>query len=192
VIVSGDLTREGVQNAGDAGRSGAAGPVRIRIGFGTLSSFNAMSYGAGLMDHLAAIAKQKGMDAMKSMNAGEDCKYLTFEDFNTTGLTGDPQVERRYDGDPPNAFHTFFRAEGQTDKVDDRKQGSKGVGKVTFIAASRARAVFGLSCRYDDARTLLFGTAVLQTHRLNGQDYDGDAWFGREENERVQPLEDES
>jgi len=187
---SGDLTREGVQNADDAGRDGATGPVRIRIGFGALSSFRAMVYGAGLMDHLPAIAKQKRMDAVKSVSASEDCKYLTFEDFNTTGLTGDPQTERRYDGDPPNAFHTFFRAEGQTDKIDDRKQGSKGVGKVTFIAASRARAVLGLTCRYDDARTLLFGTAVLHTHRLNGQDYDGDAWFGREESEHVQPLED--
>ena len=99
-------------------------------------------------------------------------------------------MPRRDDGDPPNAFHTFFRAEGQTDKTDDRKQGSKGVGKVTFMAASHGRAVFGLTRRYDDERTLLFGTAVLHTHRLDGKDYDGDAWFGRQENGHVQPIED--
>lgn len=185
---AGDLVREGAQNAGDA--HGGDGPVRIRIGFGELPASQAEFYVAGLAEHLHEIGKLKGMEAVKMIAANRPVRFMTFEDFGTTGLTGSPEVDRRYDGDPPNAFHTFFRAEGQTDKVDDRKQGSKGVGKITFMAASLARAVFGLTCRQDDDRTLLFGTAVLRTHRIAGEHYDGDAWFGFEVNKRVQPIED--
>lgn len=173
---AGDLAREGSQNAGDAARNG--GPVRVRIGFGTLDAALVPPYAAGLTEHAPEIAKQKGLAAVAAVTAGQPLAYLTFEDFNTTGLTGDPSVARRYDGDPPNAFHTFFRAEGQTDKTDDRKQGSKGVGKVTFMAPSHARAVFGLTTRFDDKKTLLFGTAVLHTHRLGAEHFDGDAWYG--------------
>ncbi len=182
--------REGAQNAGDAIRGGE-GPVRIRISFGSLPSERVAAYTAGLMEHIPEIAKLKGMSAVEVVGKLEQCKFLAFEDFGTTGLTGDPHLERRYDGDPPNAFHTFFRAEGQTDKVDERKQGSKGVGKITFMAASHARVVLGLTCREDDARTLLFGTAVLpEAHRVDGADYDGDAWFGRNVDDRVQAIED--
>ena len=187
---AGDLAREGAQNAGDAALNHGSGPVRIRIAFGVLPAGRAAAYTVGLMDHIEDIAKQKGMESVKAVKADQSCAFLTFEDFNTTGLTGDPDAERRYDGDPSNAFHTFFRAEGQTDKVDDRKQGSKGVGKVTFLAASHARAVFGLTCRHDDARTLLFGTAVLHTHRHDGIHYDGDAWFGRADADCARPIED--
>lgn len=185
---AGDLVREGVQNAGDA--SAGNGPVRVRIGFGELPTARAAVYAVGLVEHAKVVAKQKGMTAVGTVARGGACRFLTFEDFNTTGLTGDPSVARRYEGDPENHFHTFFRAEGQTDKLDDRKQGSKGVGKVTFMAASTARALFGLTYRSDDFRTLLFGTAVLQTHRLDGVDYDGDAWFGRLNEQHVaQPIE---
>jgi hypothetical protein len=187
---SGDLVREGAQNAGDA-KEGYSRPVRIRISFGELPASRTGCYAFGLTAHIPEIAKLKGMGNVKAVDVARPCKFLVFEDFGTTGLTGDPELERRYDGDEPNAFHTFFRAEGQTDKDDDLKQGSKGVGKITFMAASNARAVLGLTYRYDDKRTLLFGTAVLRTHRLDSQDYDGDAWFGCEVGEHVQPIEAE-
>lgn len=185
---AGDLVREGAQNAGDARRNGQ--PVRIRIAFGTLPAGRVAVYIKGLVEHAGEVAKQKGMGVIKALSPAAICSYLSFEDFNTTGLTGTPEQERRYEDDPANAFHTFFRAEGQTDKVDERKQGSKGVGKVTFMAPSLPRAVFGLTTRFDDKRTLVFGTAVLHTHRLDGQDFEGDAWFGRLENELVKPIED--
>jgi len=174
---AGDIIREGGQNAGDAKDTRVHGPVRVRITLGTLSQTKAARYLRGLTEHLPEVAKQKGMQGATAA-LSDDCTFLTFEDFNTTGLTGDPATLRRYKEDPPNAFHTFFRAEGQTDKDDDSKQGSKGVGKVVFMSASIIRAVLGLTCRVDDGRTLLFGTAVLHTHRLHDRDYDGDAWFG--------------
>lgn len=175
---AGDIVREGGQNAADAKDDRIQGPVRIRITLGTLANAKASRYLEGLRAHLPEVAKQKGMRGVTAA-LSDDCAFLAFEDFNSTGLTGDPETLRRYKEDPPNAFHTFFRAEGQTDKEDDSKQGSKGVGKVVFMSASIIRAVLGLTYRADDRKTLLFGTAVLHTHRLDGKDYDGDAWFGK-------------
>lgn len=187
---AGDLVREGGQNSMDARAKDAGGPVRVRIAFGSLDRDSALKYAAGLQEHAKSIRQQRARDRVAAAIEQEQCEYLLFEDFNTTGLTGSPEQLRRYDNEEPNSFHTFFRAEGQTDKVDATKQGSKGVGKVTFMAASRARAVLGLTTRHDK-RTLLFGTAVLHTHRHGDEDYDGDAWYGRQrENEGVMPVED--
>lgn len=187
---SGDIVREGGQNAGDAKDPLVHGPVRVRITLGRLDAAKAAAYLGQLRSHLPEVAKQRGMAGVAAALSG-DCPFLAFEDFNTTGLTGNPDQLRRYKEDPSNAFHTFFRAEGQTDKDDDSKQGSKGVGKVVFMAASTVRAVLGLTCR-TDGRSLLFGTAVLHTHRLAGTDYDGDAWFGEVAGHRVAPVEDTS
>lgn len=187
---AGDLVREGGQNSADAKLTD---PVRVRISFGELAANRAAVYAVGLAEHAVDCAEQSKVESLRAVNPDAPCKYLTFEDFNTTGLTGQTEIERRYRTDPPNAFHTFFRAEGQTDKLEGTKQGSKGIGKVTFLAVSRARAVLGLT-RRADGRSLLFGTSVLLTHRHAGADYDGDAWFGRiaPGSSRVDPIEDES
>jgi hypothetical protein len=189
--LSGDLVREGTQNANDA-RLNPNAPVRIRIGFGQLDEKRKSAFLKGMTKHLPEIAKRKGMDGIDDVLSPDNpCHFLTFEDFGTTGLTGDPLATRRYDAEGPNPFHTFFRAEGQTDKNDETKQGSKGVGKVTFMKASRIRAVLGLTTRFDDHKTLSFGTAVLRHHSLEGMDYEPDAWFGLQESSHsaVQPID---
>lgn len=179
-----DLGREGVQNSQDV-RQDRTQPVCIRITFGTLSAESATPYRQGLMPHLDAVRTEVPHVATVS---GE-CRFLSFEDFNTSGLTGDPAQSRRYLQDAKNAFHTFFRAEGKTDKQEGQR-GSHGVGKVVFQAVSAARAVLGLTTRITDGRTLLFGTAVLPSHRLNGKDYDCDAWFGLDIDGHIMPEED--
>lgn len=186
---AGDLVREGTQNACDAV---VDDPVRIRIGFGSLDATRAVVYSAGMVEHVDELSKLRGLSGIQAIKVGQPCPYLTFEDFNTTGLTGDPLLQRRYDGDPTNAFHTFFRAEGQTDKVEDRKQGSKGVGKVAFMASSAARAVLGMTYENGKDRTIMYGTAVTQTHRFNDKDYDGDAWFGEDQLNHADPVEDKA
>ena len=179
-----DLVREGPQNSEDARLDGSE-PVKIRIAIGLLAADHAATYAAGLHPHLPVLTK-----SLPSMAAAHGaCRYLAFEDFNTTGLTGDESVERRYDGEPANAFHTFFRAEGKTDK-NHGERGSHGVGKIALMAASEIHAVLGLTRRHDDGKSLLFGTAVLRTHVLNGKHYEGDAWFGLKQDARVLPETD--
>src|SRR5690606_19994468 len=131
----GDLVREGGQNSMDARRDDSESPARVRIAFGSIAQNCASKYAAELLEHAESIGRQRKQDHVTPALKAEVCEYLLFEDFNTTGLTGDVAMLRRYDDDAPNNFHTFFRAEGQTDKVDATKQGSKGVGKVTFMAA---------------------------------------------------------
>lgn len=187
---AGDLVREGGQNSMDVRLNSGTGAARVRITFGVLPNEKALNYFTGFQDHAKSLKAQRPKDKVASALNEKFCEYLLFEDFNTTGLIGDPRVLRRYDDEEPNNFHTFFRAEGQTDKVDATKQGSKGVGKVTFLAASKALAILGLTTR-DDGKTLLFGTAVLNTHRHEGKDYDGDAWYGTQQpGEGVMPIED--
>ena len=57
----------------------------------------------------------------------EPCAFLAFEDFGTTGLTGDRSQYQPIEGQT-NAFFNFFRAEGKTDKGGDDR-GRWGVGQ---------------------------------------------------------------
>lgn len=174
-----DLVREGLQNSIDAKRKDVK-QVRVRICFGTLSSERAKRYAEGLEPHIPKLIHLR--PSLKVLNG--PCRYLVFEDFGTTGLTGDKECARNYEG--KNAFHTFFRAECKTDKTHGQL-GSHGIGKVAFMAASQAHMVLGLTYTFDLKETLFLGTAVLRSHELNGQDYECDAWYGLPGSKVVMP-----
>lgn len=178
-----DLVREGLQNSMDAKRKDSK-QVQVRIRFATLSAERASRYLEGLEPHIPKLIRHRpGLRALKG-----SCRYLAFEDFGTTGLTGDPTQPRIYD-DQENHFHTFFRAENKTDKIQG-ELGSHGIGKVAFLAASQAHMVLGLTHRYDDKETLFLGSTVLRSHELKGQDYECDAWFGLPGPKVVMPSSD--
>ena len=179
----GDVTkavvREGIQNTLDARgtNSGALRePARIRIflseSLKALSATRVRRWFEDLWPHVDA----PGNGLRDRPNRDDSCPFLVFEDFGTTGLTGDPAEHQIVDG-VKNNFLNFFRAEGHSDK-GDQDRGSWGVGKTVFPRTSRISSFFGLTIRSDDANRMLLGRSVLKYHRVNGQSYQSDGYFG--------------
>ena len=181
------VVREAIQNSLDA-RDGTSGTSVVRIFYsGTAAAVPGADYAAafrgGRIDpHYAH--KKSGLESVPS--ADEPCVYLTIEDFNTTGLTGD--VTRRPTDDElesdrikGNYYNYFFR-ENRSDKNGAGALGSWGAGKIMFMKASRLRTAFTLSVRDDAAHPrFLAGRSVLMSHSVGGDTYAPDYWFGVDE-----------
>lgn len=170
------IVREGIQNSLDAAKGEGHVHVRIALGKWSLDETNTKwpDYGNGLTDHVNGAAK--GNLLPDPPQSGESLRYLVFEDFGTTGLTGDPAQWWPEEG-ISNPFFNYFRAEGISDKSANAR-GRHGVGRLVFMFASRVRAMFGLTRRAGSAGGLLMGTSVLSNHRLHGQPFLPDGWFG--------------
>lgn len=172
------IVREGIQNSLDAAAGRDHAHVRIVLGEWSAGEIAARwnRYGGGLLEHLKA-AGGVGQLAERSQTT-RSFRYLSFEDFGTTGLTGDP-AQWWPDENKPNPFFNYFRAEGISDKSANQR-GRHGVGRLVFMFASRIRCMFGLTQRADGNGTnaLLMGTSVLRSHRIGGTPYRADGWFG--------------
>ncbi len=186
------LIREGVQNSLDAVAPGQR--VRVVITLGSLAGSKGLASLRPFLDHgwEHFLASDNGLT--DSPSPEDACRYLVFEDFGTTGLTGDAGQLLPIE-DVDNRFFHFFRVEGRSDK-HETDRGRWGVGKQVFPRASRIKSVFGLTSRNDDKRQLLMGQAILRSHRVTshrvGDIYYQDGWFGkRQGNDRpVYPIED--
>ncbi|MEY2878028.1 MAG: hypothetical protein RLZZ15_408 [Verrucomicrobiota bacterium] len=187
------LVREGTQNTLDAAASDDGVDqtlVRITLSTATKSAKAAeiAPFFRGVWPHVTA--KGSGLRPDTAPTSKEDCPFLLFEDFGTTGLIGDEtQVS---DTDEPNPFYFFFRAENRSAKTGDSR-GRWGVGKQVFPRASRANLIFGYTVRRDDKKRLLMGSAVLKSHHIadDAAFYMPDGFFGhRREDDLVLPIED--
>lgn len=171
------LVREGVQNSLDA----AADPsqaVLVRLTLGTCGGdpreVNGRWFG-GLMPHL----HQEDVGAPEPPRHDQACRYFLFEDFYTVGLTG--HFHAPYSPGSVNNFVNFMYHDGVTGK-SDRKLGSRGVGKIVFTMASRARTVFACTIPQAaaDARPLLVGKNLLKFREVDGQLFGSRAYFLKE------------
>jgi len=183
------IVREGIQNSLDAAPDDKI--VRVRLTLGARKTADGLSlwkkYAAELEPHLNALG-DKLADPPQSSDA---FRFLVFEDFETSGLKGDPAQWQIVEG-VKNGFFEFFRAEGVSTK-EGSSRGRHGVGKFVFMAASRVRTIFGLT-RRDDGRELLMGTTVLRHHHLDGTHYMPDGWYGLDDpnaEHNVLPLEND-
>lgn len=168
------LVREGIQNSMDAAVSDGIVEVRITLANTqwALSPERASFWLDGAWPHVGA----KGNGLRNPPSSGDACPFLVFEDFGTTGLTGD--VEQAFD-EPThkNAFFYFFRAEGRSSK-GETDRGRWGVGKHVFPRSSGLSATFGYTARSTDGRRLLMGHSILKSHKLGGHHYTPDGYFG--------------
>lgn len=162
------LVREALQNALDAGkgidRDGA--PVHVRIGINrgeqALPAIQAAAWLAALRPHLVS----PGSGIKTAPPLGEDCDYLTVEDFGTSGLTGDTESDDA--GGERNNFVDFLRSDGRTRKSEGDR-GSWGVGKNVFPRSSRINGFIAFTIRHDDKQQLLMGKSILKIRRV-GED----------------------
>jgi len=175
------LVREGIQNTLDARRKKADGsrePAHARIFLSemgaALPASRAQHWFSTLWPHVLA----PGNELRNQPALADPCPYLVFEDFGTTGLTGDPEAHDQF-GEDKNRFLRFFRGEGISGSGDDKIIGSWGVGKTVFPRASRISSFFGLTVREDDRKHLLLGRSILKYHRVNERSYKPDGYFGQ-------------
>lgn len=170
------LVREGIQNALDAGIKGECVLVRISLSDTqkAIPTGRVAPYLMGIWSHLTASGNGLRQEDIPARD--DACGYLLFEDFGTTGLTGDLDQAFGSKTGKKNHFYHFFRAEGQSDK-DAADRGSWGVGKHVFPRSSRISTWFGISMRIDDRRRVLMGRAILKSH-WDGDRYCQDGYFG--------------
>ena len=184
------LVREAIQNSLDA-RASAGAPVRVRIYLslqsGALSPTDMARWTPGLRRHLQI----PGSGAREVPTETAYCPFLVYEDFGTTGLTGDPQrYQAESDETEKNNFFSFFRAEAFSEK-EASEGGIWGVGKTVFLGTSDINTFFGLSSTEDGQ--LLLGRCVLRYHTLDSQPYTSDGYFGmRRDDGLVLPVDEAS
>lgn len=163
----GSLVRESVQNAIDA----RVGPAPVRVTFALheaqIRQTDALRYLAGLKPHLAAMSPPVPWPLD---NESHTIRWLVYEDFQTSGLCGDPAII----DDPPSGtredFYWFWRNVGRSAKTGE-KLGRWGLGKTVFPSSSNINCIIGLTRRADDSRLLIMGQAVLRNHTIGGKRY---------------------
>lgn len=177
------LIREDIQNRLDAKRRKVEGPVRVRYWIGTseaaVKRTSAAQWLKGLNKHINA---EKSLEELNSEEIDLDrpMPYLLIEDFNTTGLRGDPmrttdpisseEIKDR------NDFYWFIRNVGRTGKkAGDR--GRWGLGKIVYPASSHIRSFFAYSVRENDLHESLIGRSVLAIHQAGGLEYQSEGYF---------------
>jgi RNA polymerase primary sigma factor len=167
------LVRESIQNSMDA--TSGPDPAHVRFVIGVCDDEDVVrSFLDGLEPHLDACGLKVKKSDRRSM------RYLTVEDFNTTGLRGDPTDVYETAG-ADNEYFYFYRAEGKSGKHTGSR-GSWGVGKYTMPLASRIRAFVGVTRRAGSAGPggagpLVMGQIVLTPHKVGGVSYQPDGWW---------------
>jgi len=182
------LVRESIQNSLDA-QVDSEKPIRIR--FSLNDGDNALLYeqskkwfGEEVWRHY----ESDGNGLVDTPNRSDKCSYLVVEDFNTTGLKGDIRQNSRKAG-VENPFYSFFRAEGESGKLD--KLGSHGLGKIVFPMCSRIRSIFALTTRSDDQKTYLVGQSTLKFHQVGEKTFHPDGWYGEFEDKFQMPIDNQ-
>ena len=187
------LVREGIQNSLDATDVEGGRTANVRI---ALLSEELAPSGETLekifqnaWPHIRAKGNGLTPDLIPEKN--KLCRAIVLEDFEARGLEGEPDVAYPPDEREKNHFFYFFRAEALTDKDNEVKRGSWGLGKDTFIRASQINTLFGLTVRQSDKCRMLMGKTVLKTHKLNGK-FHQDGFFGNldETSGLVMPITD--
>lgn len=166
------LVRESIQNVLDAQRNGN-GPARVCLTLRTVEPETASAWMGDLESHLR-------MDAGGLPDApmpDEPCRTLAIEDFETCGLTGD--YRQPYREGEQNNFVNFLYHDGVTGKAG-KNLGSRGVGKIVMLIASRAHTMFAYTIRFqgEPAGPLLVGKNLLKFRTDdNGQRYGPKSYF---------------
>ncbi|HEY1793336.1 MAG TPA: hypothetical protein VGG34_10495 [Opitutaceae bacterium] len=173
------LAREDIQNRLDArARNKPRVEVRYRL-CGPVDAATRGRWFAGLASHLASPQVAEELGAAPSLT--RSLKWLVIEDFETTGLEGDPLRFQDPDAGstrPRNDFFWFIRNVGRSGKKGGDR-GRWGLGKIVYPATSQVRSIFAYSIRQSDMQRHLIGRSVLAVHHLDGAQHDSEGYFGR-------------
>lgn len=177
------LAREAVQNSVDAARD-PSGSVRVDFRFRRLAGDDRERFlrAAGL-DEMATKVDRLGLFAHNCLSSPEsDIELLYVEDYETTGLQGDPTNPR---GNLRKLLMDLGGSESSRDEAVNGlpgSGGSYGFGKAVYSSNSKLGVIFAYSKTTDqdgNALTVLMGCAYQSEHEVDGTIYTGRAWLGR-------------
>lgn len=148
------FVREAIQNTLDATRDESKPAViSFRFHNGPVSAIRPLLGGA--MD----LRAEAGLSVPSEWQTGQ-ANWLTIEDFNTKGLDGELS-------DRLGNFWNYWLNFGLSNK-DGHGRGGRGIGRVTFLIASRIQTVLGLTRRADDGLTAASGMVMLRAMQRAG------------------------
>lgn len=151
------LMREALQNPLDARDVENSGPVRIRFRVLAAGEFDASYLNGLISSEFRQRLEASGGEALGPVSAAS---VLVLEDFGTTGLQG-VFNDKNVDGEKEN-WNAFWFREGEGAKAAPGSNGRAGQGKITYYRIGAARAVFGLTVRKSDGKTLLMGRSAFR------------------------------
>ncbi|WP_019832711.1 hypothetical protein [Sphingomonas sp. PR090111-T3T-6A] len=194
------LAREAIQNSVDAH---AEGEQKVRVEFVakaiTGKDKTAFVAAAGL----TAIAQREAKLGFKEPNCIADLQngkkpmtLLFVNDYNTTGLAGDPS-----DTDSKFARFLLSLGDGGKEHTEHGTGGSYGFGKSVYSSNSAILTIYAYSRTSDgdgNPTSILFGCGYYRKHKHDDAGFTGRAWFGRDVTEDgpnahqiVEPLRDD-
>lgn len=187
------VVREGIQNALDARqiKNNVKDKAKVRIEVirrEEIGKEKDLFFSGNWYEHIYAEKNGLVPEQIPQNNEAKAYKFLVFEDFNTTGLTGD-EKHHVSKTDKGNNFFNFFRAVGSTDK-EGAALGKWGVGKHTFWSASQVNTVFGFTVKEGEVEMLCLGKTILKSHAIGGsndKDYQ-DGYYGIMDDGLVLPI----
>ncbi len=187
------LHEEGTQNTGDNSQLGKKPKIRISLVKIPFEFFNQNLVNDDFKKHLSISTALETKNRKIFDNNHKEIPCLLFEDFNTTGIMGDPNVPTRRINGKRNDFRAFWWSIFSGDK-ERGKGGSVGIGRLTFAFSSDIQTFFSFSVPYDSEKGKKFfcGLSVLgKGEDKDGYTLDPFARFGTEDERLFKPVMDE-
>ncbi|MGV2978313.1 hypothetical protein AB1P65_22910 [Roseibium alexandrii] len=142
------FVREAIQNSLDA-RLDLEKPVYVNFTFHSEGIGPRRAY----LEQIMAHRTKAGLEIPQEWTNG-NVRWLLVEDFNSKGLGGS-LTSRTSD------FWNYWLNFGLSNK-DGSGRGGRGIGRVTFLIASRLQSVIGYTRRASDGSSAICGMAVLR------------------------------
>ena len=172
------VVREAVQNSLDAHKKGAE-PAHIRFGFHESTDASQIEFLKSVMDYRSMAGFEQNQEWLSGI-----VKWLTVEDFNTSGLLGALN-------DRAGNFWNYWLNFGLSNKGGNSR-GGRGIGRVTFLIASQINTVIGLTRRNTDGLEIGCGMAVLRAGQYADEFRSTHAYLAAEEAGAVYRLHNDS
>lgn len=174
------LAREAVQNSVDAH---AEGEQKVRVDFvaKALSGNPKRAFveAAGL-NRIASRADKLGFKEPNCIGTldkdGVALNLLYINDYNTTGLQGDPD-----DSDSKFVRFLLSLGDGGKEHTEHGTGGSYGFGKSVYSSNSAILTIYAYSRTLDGSgkpTSILFGCGYYRKHKHDDAGYTGRAWYG--------------
>lgn len=168
------FVREAIQNSLDA-RLDPAKPVLVKFTFHSDGIGPRRPFLEQVMSH----RRKAGLDIPLEWTNG-NVRWLVVEDFNSKGLGGS-LTSRISD------FWNYWLNFGLSNK-DGSGRGGRGVGRVTFLIASRLQSVIGYTRRAADTSSAICGMTVLRAKEDGNDLKSTHAYLAEAENGNIYTL----